>query len=890
MGSLSTKKKTYVGMSMSRLTEDDDIVDPSKLAIMDAITNGGSIVDNLVYYNSNSYYRSVRRARKHAEKINYFYGLPEVGNYVNADDAKITKFVEDYLKTKPSLPEFQINKVLSALINYDMYAKEYLHTYYDFNSGFEINKGVLGGCSVWLKDAVFSINTTFNEYIDDDVLVKTGSPYNWGVTPYRANALDVPATPDVLKTTGDSYVDLQLVARIPKITTTQRFYLQPDDYIPEPEEPIEPVDPPPPPEPVTPPEEPKPDLTTSSYEDWITRPFISNFDSISLISPEPVLVVIGDEITEESYPNPDEIEGGTLIRRSQVKTEYFDYDVIDRVDLSGFYEAAIRDNTVLDLATTTDADYNPDAIGNPNFIIQLDASKYISLHGHYKEGEIIRQYIRCIPASEIPGLLEYTNALDNYAYGSYIPNIYLRTNGYKMNSPGAKDQDYFKTSKKVANKLGLNYSSFIDDMHEVVPSLGEVSSIILLWGVSLSDTFGDKQNPLLAAYAYEFYNNFVLAGLTGEQNFALRDKQMNGAFGYKALVVSSTPTDQPDGYFGSMSQIFNTEIDNFFHTIYSGRTLRTVITTIKRTVVVNTYTISKIVDGVCHSIEVQAPFHRQNIMGNVTTSTDVVEDSAVFIPYDLNVVDQLPLSLKQRNKLTAACAQILFLTSKVVKTKWYKRGVFKVVMIVIAVVLAVVFPPAGGWTLAAALSYAATAIAVTVAINVVITLLIKMGFAPSIVAILAAVAAIVISIMNPLAATAGTQITARVLLMAINTGFNAFAQATAHNLALMSSSIAKEMANMQVKLEELEESRDALGLNSIDYLKEIMFKNLTDFQAGETPDQFLLRTTTVNVADISLKAIYEYTGLRLSIPKGIGSPSVYQEELAKKLATLQLDI
>lgn len=907
MGWFSTKKKTYVGMSVSRLTEDEDLVNPSKLAITDALMNGGSIVDNILTYNANSYFRTVKRMRRHATKINYHYGLPQGGSYANATEGKVEEFIQDAYTNKPEYPNFVLNKLIVGMVNYDMYIKEYLRSFYHLDFSFEVNEGLYESCKLWLEDVGFTLNRNFDAYIDDEVFYKTGFPYNWGQTPYRPVTENNPATAD-LPTTGDSFADIRLVMRIPKVTTTLRFYLQPDDYIPEPEEPVDPpvedpppedppVDPPvgdppvdPPVEPVTPPEEPQPDLTTSTVDDWLTHPFTADFESIVMIGTDPVETVTEDEVELERYANPDLLIGGTMIKRSQTVTEYFDYTVVDRVDLSGFYEEVLRNSDMLELENITDADYDPNIVGNPDYVITFDPAEYINVYGTYEIDNKLKHYVLCTTVDQFPGLHSYINAMETFGAGSYIPNLYLRIDGHKLNGAGEKPLQRYKDSSKIARKMGLNYSNFVDDIHEAMPSLGSVSSMILMWGVALKCTIGTNQNKLLARYAFQFYENLVQQGKIGDSSFAWKDNQMNGSYGYKRLIVSEEPTELEDGYFGAVSTEPFSYTEYISSMVYSGSGWTWITIPILRTENKNTYTINRVKDGILRKIIVDSPFHTQSVQGHTTTSTDYIEEEAVFIPYDLNIVIQMHLRLKDRNMMTAAAALILVTTYQVVKTKWYKRGIFKVVMLIIAIVIAVMFPPAGGWTIGAALTYAAVSIAVTIVINVVITLLIKMGFAPSLVAILAAVAAIVLAVMNPFGAAGSSQITAKTLLMAVNTGFNAFAQATAANVAELGKKVAAEMASIKVQLEKIEESRDMLGLNSVDYLKEVMFRNLTNFQANETPDQFLLRTTTVNVADISLKAVYEYTALRLAIMKGVGSPSTLQDDLARKLATLQIEI
>ena len=98
-------------------------------------------------------------------------------------------------------------------------------------------------------------------------------------------------------------------------------------------------------------------------------------------------------------------------------------------------------------------------------------------------------------------------------------------------------------------------------------------------------------------------------------------------------------------------------------------------------------------------------------------------DEALIIPLDRTVVPQL--NQNEKEILFAKCMYMFINVVKVIKIKWYQRGAFKVLMMIVAVAIAVVFPPAGVLAWGGYAAVVAFAIAVGVAISVALKLLVK---------------------------------------------------------------------------------------------------------------------------------------------------------------------
>lgn len=869
MGLFSSKKKTYVGMSVSRLMQDEDIVNPSKAAIIDAITSGSSIAENLLHYNANSYYKSVKQMRKYAIKFNYPYGSPRLESMTNAGDAPVENYIRDEF-----LGNYQ-NLVLHHLSvgyrNYDIYVKDFLASVWKFNK--LLGVGVVDeptSSKFWLEDTQFYFNPKYREEMDEGSYEKVGYKYNSFNTPYRTynNDIDPQTQLPINPTPEDNSLDMELlegfsyalvtaILRTPTITATKRFY----DY-------------------------------DSASSTWVLNNALTTvtetnkLDDFTILTSEKLNGVVDSNdpnlivYTPISTTTTTEIDVTTeegldpLVSKVTLQTtsSYYDYRITLEVSLAQFGEEVLETGGYLeDVDDPEDTLYDGDEEGLPNHDIN-DTGDYVNIYAEYVEDTSQglpdppvyedRLLILSGTLDDITGLSAYINTAERLPFGTFVPNFYLRYQGKKENRDELKETLVYKSTTRILRKMGIKFSDFVDDVHESIPSLNTVDSILFTWGASLSDTYETpthKPNPLVCHYIHEFYWNLYTRGLTGEQTLSVSDDRLNGTFGYKDIILLSDNvlTDEPDGYYADSTNTAG-------------------------------YTTVRVKNGVKRTLQVIAPFSHRKVRGKSTTEKDYKKNDALHVPYDLGLIDLMGLTLKERNMLTGACALLLFLTYRVVKTKWYQRGIFKALILVVGIVLAIVFPPAGGWTVAAALTTFGIGIAVTVAVDLVIRLMIALGFSASLVQIFAVVAAVVATLMASPAG--GTQITAKTLLAAVNSGFKAISNATQYTAARTMASIQKEIDKMTGKLEELTAEIKELNIDSLEYIKDIMLRNMMEYFPGETPEEFIGRTTMVSVSDLSLKAVYEYTQLRLQLPLGSGAFNLHQQTLEQRLAALSMDI
>lgn len=80
--------------------------------------------------------------------------------------------------------------------------------------------------------------------------------------------------------------------------------------------------------------------------------------------------------------------------------------------------------------------------------------------------------------------------------------------------------------------------------------------------------------------------------------------------------------------------------------------------------------------------------HTENIPKEDTTYTEDLDLSGFIIPLQYNMLERV--GLVASNQIMQCCNNIIFNCYKVYKVKWYQRGIFRIVMVVVAIVISVV--------------------------------------------------------------------------------------------------------------------------------------------------------------------------------------------------------
>lgn len=269
----------------------------------------------------------------------------------------------------------------------------------------------------------------------------------------------------------------------------------------------------------------------------------------------------------------------------------------------------------------------------------------------------------------------------------------------------------------------------------------------------------------------------------------------------------------------------------------------------------------QITEGLYEEISVRELRMTYYVFGDYTTTGDETDD-ILLIPIDRSVTKTY--SLPDREELYARSLHFVFNSRVVTKVKWYQTGVFKVVMLIIAIAITVyTYGADGGSAIASALSLSGTAgLIATIVVNLVIGQLLVSVFKLFVKAFGVEVA----QILAIIAAIYGAyQIFARGMA----------ALPTASTMLQMSSGLSQ--AVIQSKFSDLLEQVDELKqfveeqTKLLDTAKELLENSnlLQPFVIfGEQPQDFYNRTVHFgNIGTLGITAVSSYVDIALTLPK-----------------------
>lgn len=209
MGLFSSKKKTYVNTSVSRMVDDEDIIPSSKMAVIDYTMSQGSastrlsaesLSDYLIRSGANNIVARARKSRSYASKPTFAYGLP-VSNLVSQDGVDIKSAITDSLE-KIYREGVLVKDAYFGPMNNFYFLKPMLWEKYGYNYDTNelVNESARIGFKCYMETAVIKYSKyTTADLIDPDTLKQNGLSAEAGYTPFRefnAKAVQVPWVQD----------------------------------------------------------------------------------------------------------------------------------------------------------------------------------------------------------------------------------------------------------------------------------------------------------------------------------------------------------------------------------------------------------------------------------------------------------------------------------------------------------------------------------------------------------------------------------------------------------------------------------------------------------------------------------------------------------------------
>ena len=469
--------------------------------------------------------------------------------------------------------------------------------------------------------------------------------------------------------------------------------------------------------------------------------------------------------------------------------------------------------------------------------------------------------------------------------GTYFPFALFRSEGKNIADPANQTSEQYLTTVELLDQLDIDYLEMSESMHED-ENIGDIDQAAMVMAVPIN-----SDDPVDQKYLYEYFADIqerLPPGSDGNHYDASPDLQSpfglspSAGVNYAVQVMDADfemvlsfdsierglkagsigPEDTVTGDWLEMAEQYGMFYENGFGLAPSGYAAPQEAIFRKQ--------LSPVVYD---EIIVRNPRVRYRIYKDKGVEGGFSDDRTL-VPLDYNITSRMGgIDLEQ---LYYRAAHIVFNSHVVQKIKWYERGIFKVILLVVAIVLTI----SGNWTAwKAAVAAVSGAAAVTLVILKIIlvevfkTLVWKFIYREVASAIgeenafwiaFAAVVTGTVQAMRGGGTIAGA--TAENLLK-FGIGLSSGAQDSLKEMfADLESDIADFEAYAEEKMDELEEAMELLSAGvTLDPLTFVRRQPL--FVPGETPDAFYNRTVhSGNIGAKSLNLIENYVEISLTLP------------------------
>lgn len=496
---------------------------------------------------------------------------------------------------------------------------------------------------------------------------------------------------------------------------------------------------------------------------------------------------------------------------------------------------------------------------------------------------------------------ELSGDAQDYPEDTYLPVVPIRYNNVDLADDDHLETPLYITSEKLLKKLKINIQTLRNRLNEN-PDIGEIDHAYVMWGINLQTDF----SPSLWYLGQYFDHLLDLSNIT-KAGFDASNGSSSNNYEIGTIPISSTSTTLFDAVgdviaFATTSNLVGfTEHGLNISLAYDYITSTTSIGSIGRPgtatkeidasgnlrikMQINKYTIQE--------IYVVGLVHRNLIYKNkaVATTPAMVaadeDENNLVIPIQYQVADGM--TLWQRS-LMYNDATLMIINSWVkVKIKWYQRGFFKVILILITIVIAVFTQQywlvplvaamgAGGIAL---LLYVMKMVLIYLAVNLLAKYIVKTWGAK--LGILLVLIGVVLTIIAP--ASGGTFladfliVTSQTLMQmstALISAANEWIVDEANNTANDYKDFAENLKDRYSELQLLTE--DTLG-NRMD-IDPLMFTRTQFIPVFESPDDMINRCLNLpsNTYAIASTACEHLVDRALTLKRNI-QPAIYSQNL-----------
>lgn len=477
----------------------------------------------------------------------------------------------------------------------------------------------------------------------------------------------------------------------------------------------------------------------------------------------------------------------------------------------------------------------------------------------YRYGDEVRFFTGDFGSGEFPEVERVFQTGETI--GKFYPRLYARLNKQNLAADTLKDTDEYQNCQKFWKAVDVNWADWVNELHDNMESVGDIAQVYVTCAVP-----ANSKDPLCAQYLYKYFKR--LHKMQADKTIRAKD--------YLVLNRDMITTQARDG----MSIVLQDKVhkqslafSNIGLHLEKGNigpvgTYKTEYTTITglemsflpRRVKTNVHRYKcQITESTVEIITVYGLSLSEFVTGG-KTAVSSGDSESLLIPLDYSMTSEM--TNRDYETVVAKSLHVVVNTVKVVKVKWYQRGVFKAILFVAAVVMSVW---TGGQSLTLYTIIVATvqAIAVSVVIGLVAKLAVKLGVSVNLVAAVTAVIAIIAGYANLSDAGKVMGISAKTL----NAATNVAVQLQGQMRQLEMQSLAKSMTDLsgefETKMKELQELQDALAMDR-QILNNALWVSPDTHGAfinlGESADDYYTRTihsgnVGVHVIDITLNSV-----------------------------------
>lgn len=503
-------------------------------------------------------------------------------------------------------------------------------------------------------------------------------------------------------------------------------------------------------------------------------------------------------------------------------------------------------------------------------------------HVRYKVGSVVKYWIYRDGEGTFPDL-DAVYDREPEPNGSYFPFAYFRYQKRSENSD--KNTPAYKTSKKLVGYLGMNYDQVADGIN-ANPNIGDVEQALLMMAVPANTT-----HPLERRYLWTFFNNLFLASAPGTAFSSQTAAEINSTLTNVGGLTWDLATPTPGKIIQDTRFKMSIENDGIFKrrvagsigpvgTYTSGFTVVSRLVDVQVQVVVNQdvvleprtiddpikyhYYRRQVSTGFYDEIQVVKMRTRFYIIDGYTTVGDEL-GSILIIPLDHSITKHF--SVPDRETIYARSLHYVFNSVVITHIKWYQTGLFQVIMVIIALVIAYFTAGSTLSTLGALLAAGAYQAAAILILTLVVEYIVVQYAFKLFVKLVGVDAAFIVAIVA-MVVSAG---------LSINTG-SVNGAPWASELLQLSSGITQAIGG-QLKLDY----QNLLGeYQDFGLFKDSQTKLLDDAKAllqnnthldpfvifGESPQDFYNRTVhSGNIGVVGIGAISSYVDMALALPK-----------------------